>query len=358
MLKFCPPRLVMLFITLGFTMWGLSPVMGQSGTIQYTYDSLNQLSRVIDSEGNVLTYTYDEVGNILSIERTTLGDIPLPTLTSATPNQINQDDPATVVLSGTSLLGGTVSTTHPGITVDGFFGDDTQITVNLTVDISSPLGPAPLTVTTVKGSDTMNVTVVAQRPRITSITPNQGPSTGDTAVTVSGRHFTPDTTLTIGGNPATNIVVVDSSTITATTPPGPSGQPPVSVDVEVSNINGSDILTAGFEYIFGLNYGDIVSQTIDPIGNEDIYAFNSSLGDQLLIRVKPTSSAMEAAVRVLRADGSELCAGFNGSSSVSPGALLELTTGCVVDQPGVHTILVSETNGNETGDYDLSLFGP
>jgi YD repeat-containing protein len=40
---------------------------------QYVYDDLGRLSQVIDGSGNVATYTYDAVGNLLSITRNTGG---------------------------------------------------------------------------------------------------------------------------------------------------------------------------------------------------------------------------------------------------------------------------------------------
>jgi YD repeat-containing protein len=40
---------------------------------QYIYDDMGRLSQVIDGQGNVATYTYDAVGNLLSITRNTGG---------------------------------------------------------------------------------------------------------------------------------------------------------------------------------------------------------------------------------------------------------------------------------------------
>ena len=37
--------------------------------VTYLYDDLGRLKRVIDEHGDVATYNYDAVGNILSIER-------------------------------------------------------------------------------------------------------------------------------------------------------------------------------------------------------------------------------------------------------------------------------------------------
>jgi len=38
---------------------------------QYIYDDLGRLSQAIDGQGNVATYQYDAVGNLLSITRNT-----------------------------------------------------------------------------------------------------------------------------------------------------------------------------------------------------------------------------------------------------------------------------------------------
>ena len=55
---------------------------------QYIYDDLGRLSQVIDGQGNVTTYTYDAVGNLLSITRNS-GGVGAPTITAFTPNTGN-----------------------------------------------------------------------------------------------------------------------------------------------------------------------------------------------------------------------------------------------------------------------------
>jgi YD repeat-containing protein len=47
-------------------------LFGQNGGIQYFYDDLGRLIRVVDQNGNVASYSYDAVGNILAITRSTL----------------------------------------------------------------------------------------------------------------------------------------------------------------------------------------------------------------------------------------------------------------------------------------------
>src|SRR5262249_12895633 len=54
-------------------------------------------------------------------------------------------------------------------------------------------------------------------PRIVfSINPTSGPAAGGTAVTIHGTEFVDGATVTIGGQPAADVVVVDDHTITAT----------------------------------------------------------------------------------------------------------------------------------------------
>ena len=57
-------------------------------------------------------------------------------------------------------------------------------------------------------------------PTVTSVSPNNGPTAGGTAVTITGTNFAAGATVTFGGTAATNVVVVSSTTITATTPAG------------------------------------------------------------------------------------------------------------------------------------------
>lgn len=82
-------------------------------------------------------------------------------------------------------------------------------------------------------------------PVIISIEPDNGPEQGETAVTITGTDFIDGATVTIGGNPATSVVVVSSSSITAVTPAGEVG----AADVVVTNPDtDSDTLTGGFTY--------------------------------------------------------------------------------------------------------------
>lgn len=94
----------------------LVPLKTVADQAHYIYDDLGRLSQVIDGQGNVATYTYDAVGNLLSITRNT-GGVGAPTITAFTPNTGNAGTSVNVSLTGTNLTGASLATTNPGILV-------------------------------------------------------------------------------------------------------------------------------------------------------------------------------------------------------------------------------------------------
>ena len=85
---------------------------------------------------------------------------------------------------------------------------------------------------------------MAAAPNPTGVVPNNGPSTGGTAVTISGTNFEAGATVTFGGTPATSVVVVNATTITATTPAHSAGP----VNVRGLNGNQPGTLNNGYSY--------------------------------------------------------------------------------------------------------------
>jgi hypothetical protein len=82
-------------------------------------------------------------------------------------------------------------------------------------------------------------------PTISPIIPNAGPLAGGTVVTITGTNFAGTPSVTFGGNAATNVAVVDSTTITARTPAHAVG----AVDVVVTTADGTTTSTSGYTYM-------------------------------------------------------------------------------------------------------------
>src|SRR5512145_1291428 len=55
----------------------------------------------------------------------------------------------------------------------------------------------------------------ASAPSLSGVSPSLGPTAGGLGVTISGTGFAAGASVSIGGSPATNIAVVNATTITA-----------------------------------------------------------------------------------------------------------------------------------------------
>ncbi|MDF1683262.1 MAG: IPT/TIG domain-containing protein [Legionellaceae bacterium] len=90
----------------------------------------------------------------------------------------------------------------------------------------------------------LNVTPVDASVILTSVSPDLGAASGGTGVTLTGVGFTGATGVTFGGDAATSVHVVDSTTVTAVTPAHAIG----AVDVVISTPAGDSSLTNGYTY--------------------------------------------------------------------------------------------------------------
>src|SRR6185369_14511474 len=85
----------------------------------------------------------------------------------------------------------------------------------------------------------------AAAPTVSAISPTSGSTSGGTSVTVTGTGFSAGATVSLGGTSATNVTVVSSTSITATTPAHAAG----AVNVVVTNTDSqSGTLNNGYTY--------------------------------------------------------------------------------------------------------------
>ena len=99
------------------------------------------------------------------------------------------------------------------------------------------------------------------QPTVSSVTPNTGPSSGKTAITIAGTGFIPGaTSVTIGGAAATS-VSSSTTSLTAVTPAGTLGPAAVSV----TTAGGTGTLAGGFTYVAPAEITSITPSTTPPL---------------------------------------------------------------------------------------------
>ena len=82
-------------------------------------------------------------------------------------------------------------------------------------------------------------------PTLTRVEPNNDMVSGGETVTIIGENFQDGATVTIGGNPASNVIFVSPTELSVEAPPGTAG----SADVVVTNPDGKSVtLEDGFTY--------------------------------------------------------------------------------------------------------------
>jgi YD repeat-containing protein len=289
-------RFINSFLCLFIVLALATPALAQQPiTFQYFYDDRGQLVKVVDSTGKVVEYVYDEVGNILEVQRYTVTGL---AIFNFTPQQGAVGD--VVIIQGQVFSPTPAENTVTFNGVTAIVTAATTTSLSVTVPQGATTGPISVTVagqTATSGNDF----IISQAPIITSISPAlvlAGTVVSDTQVT--GYNLT-GSTFSFSPVFTPTVITVTSAVI------GPSGlTATLTVDVAsnaagtfalvVSNLEGSsnpfpspantlNILDAAgdFDQDF-LNNGDELLYGTDPF-NPD------SDGDSYLDGIEVTAGS-------------------------------------------------------------------
>lgn len=171
------------------------------------------------------------------------GTTSAPTITTISPNSGSINGGTAVTITGTNFVSGAT------VTFGGTAGTNVTVVSGTSITATTPAhaaGAVNVVVSESSGSATLTngFTYVSSPPTVTAVSPNSGSTSGGTAVTITGTNFVSGATVTFGGTAATNVTVVSSTSLTATTPAHAAG----AVNVVVTDSNGSGTLTNGFTY--------------------------------------------------------------------------------------------------------------
>lgn len=126
--------------------------------VLYFYDDNSWLVKVTKGDERIL-YLYDEVGNLLSIEKETSAPQPLPpVLQGITPDIFIIGSSYNIVITGQNLLTLTSLTTdNPNITIKNITAIDSKVSATLSIASTAPSGQTTITVTTPYGFANMTI---------------------------------------------------------------------------------------------------------------------------------------------------------------------------------------------------------
>jgi hypothetical protein len=226
-----------------------------NGATSVTFGGVAAVFTQISSSTIIATTPPHAAGVVDIVVRTSLGpgvgaslftyEAAPPTVTSVSPNTGTTRGGTTVTISGTNFTGAT-AVTFGGTPATSFTVNSATSITAVTPAHAQGAGDVQVTTPAGTGNGSGLFTYVAVRPTVISVAPNSGPTSGGTSVTITGTNFLGATVVTFGGGAASNVVVVNDTTITAVTPPfgGPN-----KVDVSVTTPEGTGTGAQLFTYV-------------------------------------------------------------------------------------------------------------
>lgn len=126
----------------------------------YIYDYMGRLNKAVTETGDVVIYSYDEVGNLSSITRETISLLP-PEITGITPDIVFAGTTVPITITGNNLIGTTdVSVDVAGVSVSGVTATNTVITAILNISRNIVPGSTNIKVSTVFGTASIAITLM------------------------------------------------------------------------------------------------------------------------------------------------------------------------------------------------------
>ena len=194
----------------------------------------------------------------------------------------------TITIVGTNLTGAT------SVKIGGVSATNVVVSSATSMTAKTPASAAGLkdvTVTTAGGTATKTgaFTYVAS-PTITLVTPATGPTSGGTAITITGTNLSGATNVTVNGVAATSVVVVSATSITARTPAGTIG----AKSVAVTTAGGPATKASAFTYTAGFT-DDGPTPGVNGNSSGDAVASKSGNGNDTSAGQSTSAAESEAA---------------------------------------------------------------
>lgn len=220
---------------------GVNVAPGQSRTITFTATTVGQFTFVCN-QSSCGTGHSSMLGSMIVLP---VGNPP-PVIQSIAPNSGPPAGGTVVTIAGSRFAAGA------SVAFGGLPALNVNVVDSSTITATTPAHSEALVDVVVTNPDGQTFTMAQAfsyiAMHVVSVSPNSGSTSGGTNVTIFGSAFQSGATVMFGARPATNVDVVDSTKIVATTPLGPANEQ-LQVDVVVTNPDGSSAtLHPGFNY--------------------------------------------------------------------------------------------------------------
>jgi phosphoserine phosphatase len=225
---------------------GCTVLFGQDAATQVTINSPTELTAVSPARAEgVVTLTARNPDGQFAVLPRAFRFVAPPTLTALTPTSGDIAGGTLVRLTGTNFA--------PGAAVSFGGVPSTEVTYVSATELTALAPPHPRgAVDVVVDSSGAAVTLAAAftytraAPSLVQLAPTSGAIEGGTTLTLTGSGFADGASIIIGGNAATNVVVVSPLLARATVP----AHAPGAVDVVFTNDDGQTAtLVAGFTFV-------------------------------------------------------------------------------------------------------------
>ena len=211
-----------------------------------------------------------------------------PFIASVAPGQGTIVGGTPITISGAYFTGAT------SVTIGGALATNMIVVSSTTITAVTPAhaaGSVSITITTPSRTSTLKNAFSYASSSILSIVPNIGVVGGGALITISGNYLGGATSVTIGGAPATNLIVISPTTITAVTPTGTLGP----ADVVVTTPAGTLTSLNGFTYvnIITPTWATLLEATPDPAVVTDANLRAAIEASGFAWRIRDNSSSIE-----------------------------------------------------------------
>jgi hypothetical protein len=172
---------------------------------------------------------------------------PVPTVTAVSPSAGPTTGGTAVTITGSGFVHGSTVAFGTGHPASATYNSPTQLTATAPAGSS---GSVDITVTTPGGTSATSSAdqfTYDPAPNVTGVSPNAGPVSGGTSVTITGTNFgLGSTAVSFGTQQAATVSVTSSSQIVAVAPAGVAG----TVDITVTDLGGTSTTSSTDKFTY------------------------------------------------------------------------------------------------------------